>query len=37
MHEGPRDGVSRRDFGRWLGAAALSGMLPNAGSGAAEA
>ena len=30
MSEDPRDGVSRRDFGRLLGAAALSGMLPNA-------
>ena len=37
MNEGSHDGVSRRDFGRLLGAAALSGMLPNAGSGASEA
>jgi amidase len=28
MSERPREGVSRRDFGRLLGAAALSGMLP---------
>jgi amidase len=28
MSEEKRDGVSRRDFGRLLGAAALSGMLP---------
>ena len=33
MNEGPRDGVSRRDFGRLLGAAALSGVLPNLESG----
>ena len=33
MTEDPRDGVSRRDFGRMLGAAALSGMLPNAAAG----
>ena len=33
MNEGPHDGVSRRDFGRLLGAAALSGMLPSAGGG----
>jgi hypothetical protein len=36
MNEGPHDGVSRRDFGRLLGAAALSGMLPNAGGGASR-
>ena len=33
MSEDPRDGVSRRDFGRLLGAAALGGMLPNAATG----
>jgi amidase len=33
MNEDSRDGVSRRDFGRLLGAAALSGMLPNAVTG----
>ena len=29
MSDDQRDGVSRRDFGRLLGAAALSGMLPS--------
>ena len=37
MSEDPRDGVSRRDFGRLLGAAALRGMLPDATSGAHRA
>ncbi|MFL5616950.1 MAG: amidase [Gemmatimonadaceae bacterium] len=37
MSEGPRDGVSRRDFGRLLGAAALRGMLPNAETGTSNA
>ena len=36
MNEDPRDGVSRRDFGRLLGAAALSGMLPNTGGEASR-
>src|SRR5690349_18584263 len=34
MNDGSGEGVSRRDFGRLLGAAALSGILPNAGGGA---
>jgi amidase len=34
MSQDPPDAVSRRDFGRLLGAAALSGMLPNALGGA---